>query len=99
MLGLNLLKRSACLALLVLLLCGVSSAKRRHQGIWYRVRNGDTISHIAHKYRVSQESIINAKKEDYSLRVFLLLSNTDHNMLTGGQLSKSTINTVVGNIV
>ena len=45
------------------------------------------------------ESIINAKKEDYSLRVFLLLSNTDHNMLTGGQLSKSTINTVVGNIV
>ena len=83
MLSLNLLKRSACLALLVLLLCGVSSARHRHQGVWYRVRNGDTISHIARKYRVSQESNISANqiRNDRRLyvdkKIFITEANTD----------------------
>ena len=71
MFGLNLLKRSACFVFLVILFCSASFARRRHQGVWYRVRNGDTISHIARKYRVSQESIISANQIRNDRRLYV----------------------------
>ena len=40
-------------------------------GAWYRVRSGDTISHIAQKYRVSQESIINANRIRNDRRLYI----------------------------
>ena len=56
----------ACAAILFLIVGQVHSS-----GAWYRVRSGDTIRHIAKKYRVSQESIINANRIRNDRRLYI----------------------------
>ncbi len=49
----------------------LSGGQVHGRGVWYRVRSGDTISHIAQKYRVPQESIINANRIRNDRRLYI----------------------------